>query len=89
MKYAVVIQSSNQDDLEVTIHPSIEKAEEALINKYRALVIHLSNTGADFNGCIDSKEEDGYIHSAFVYERKETSIDSIATHFRLGIVKEQ
>ena len=88
MKYAVVVTDSRKLDLDVSIYPSIEKAEEALINKYRACTIHLSNTKADFHAYLDSKEDDGYIHDAFIYERKETAIDSVSIHIRLGIVEE-
>ena len=88
MKYAVVVMDSQKLDLDVSIYPSIEKAEEALINKYRAYTIYLSNAEADFHAHLDSKEDDGYIHFAFIYERKESAIDSVSIHIRLGIVKE-
>lgn len=88
MKYAVVVMDSQKLDLDVSIYPSIEKAEEALINKYRAYTIYLSNAEADFHAYLDSKEDDGYIHYAFIYERKETAIDSVSVHIRLGIIKE-
>lgn len=88
MKYAVVVTDSRKLDLDVSIYPSIKKAEEALINKYRAYTIYLSNTKADFNARLDSKEDDGYIHYAFIYERKGTAIDSVCIHIRLGIVEE-
>lgn len=88
MKYAVVVTDSRKLDLDIFIYPSIEKAEEALINKYRAYTIYLSNAKADFHAHLDSKEDDGYIHYAFIYERKETAIDSVSIHIRLGIVEE-
>ena len=88
MKYAVVVTDPRKLDLDVSIYPSIEKAEEALINKYRAYTIHLSNTKADFHAYLDSKEEDGYIHFASIYECKETTIDSSTIQIRLGIVEE-
>lgn len=88
MKYAVVVMDSQKLDLDVSIYPSIEKAEAALINKYRAYTIHLSNTKADYHAYLDSKEEDGYIHFAFIYERKETTIDSVNIQIRLGTVEE-
>ena len=86
MKYAVVVMDSQKLDLDVSIYPSIEKAEEALINKYRAYTIYLSNIEADFHAHLDSKEDDGYIHYAFIYVRKETAIDSVSVRIRLGIV---
>ena len=88
MKYAVVVMDSQKLDLDVSIYPSIEKAEEALINKYRAYTIYRSNVEADFHACLDSKEDDGYIHYAFIYVRKETAIDSVSVRIRLGIVEE-
>ena len=88
MKYAVVVTDSWKLDLDVSIYPSIEKAEEALINKYRAYTIYLSNTKSDYHAYLDSKEEDGYIHFAFIHERKETAIDSVSVRIRLGIVEE-
>lgn len=88
MKYAVVVMDSQKLDLDVSIYPSIEKAEEALINKYRAYTIYLSNIEADFHAYLDSKEDDGYIHYAFIHERKETAIDSVSIRIRLGIIKE-
>ena len=88
MKYAVVVMDSQKLDLDVSIHPSIEKAEEALINKYRAYTIYFSNVEADFHAYLDSKEDDGYIHFAFIHERKETAIDSNTIQIRLGIVEE-
>lgn len=88
MKYAVVVTDSRKLDLDVSIYPSIEKAEETLINKYRAYTIYLSNTEADFHAHLDSKENDGYIHYAFIYARKETAIDSVSVRIRLGIVEE-
>ena len=56
MKYAVVVTDPRKLDLDVSIYPSIEKAEEALINKYRAYTIHLSNTKADYHAYLDFKE---------------------------------
>lgn len=88
MKYAVVVTDSRKLDLDVSIYPSIEKAEETLINKYRAYTIYLSNAKADFNAHLDSKEDDGHIHYAFIYERKETTIDSVNIQIRLGTVEE-
>ena len=88
MKYAIVVTDSSKLDLDIFLYPTIEKAEEALINKYRAYTIHLSNTKADFHAYLDSKEDDGHIHYAFIYERKETAIDSVSVHIRLGIVEE-
>lgn len=88
MKYAVVVTDSRKLDLDIFIYPSIEKAEEALINKYRAYTIYLSNAEADFHAHLDSKENDGYIHYAFIYARKETAIDSVSVRIRLGIVEE-
>ena len=88
MKYAIVVTHSSKLDLDIFLYPTIEKAEEALINKYRAYTIHLSNTKADFHAYLDSKEDDGHIHYAFIYERKETAIDSVSVHIRLGIVEE-
>lgn len=88
MKYAVVVTDSRKLDLDVSIYPSIEKAEEALINKYRAYTIYLSNAEADFHAHLDSKENDGYIHYVFIYARKETAIDSVSVRIRLGIVEE-
>lgn len=88
MKYAVVVTDSRKLDLDVSIYPSIEKAEETLINKYRAYTIYLSNTEADFHAHLDSKENDGYIHYAFIHERKESAIDSVSVRIRLGIVEE-
>lgn len=88
MKYAVVVTDSRKLNLDVSIYPSIEKAEEALINKYRAYTIHFSNTKANYHAYLDSKEEDGYIHFAFIHERKESAIDSSTIQIRLGIVEE-
>lgn len=88
MKYAVIVMDSQKLDLDVSIYPSIEKAEEALINKYRAYTIYLSNVKADFHAYLDSKEDDGYIHYAFIYERKESAIDSSTIQIRLGTVEE-
>lgn len=88
MKYAVVVTDSRKLDLDVSIYPSIEKAEEALINKYRAYTIYLSNIKADYHAYLDSKEEDGYIHFAFIHERKESAIHSSTIQIRLGTVEE-
>ena len=88
MKYAVVVTDSRKLDLDIFLYPTIEKAEKALINKYRAYTIYLSNAKADFHAYLDSKEDDGRIHYAFIYERKETAIDSVSVHIRLGIVEE-
>ena len=88
MKYAIVVTDSSKLDLDIFLYPTIEKAEEALINKYRAYTIYLSNTKADYHAYLDSKEEDGHIHYAFIYERKETVIDSVSIQIRLGIVEE-
>lgn len=88
MKYAVIVMDSQKLDLDISIYPSIEKAEEALINKYRAYTIYLSNVEADFHAYLDSKEDDGYIHFAFIHERKESAIDSVNIQIRLGTVEE-
>lgn len=88
MKYAVIVMDSQKLDLDVSIYPSIEKAEEALINKYRAYTIYLSNVEADFHAYLDSKEDDGYIHFAFIHERKESAIVSETIQIRLGAVEE-
>ena len=88
MKYAIVVTDSSKLDLDIFLYPTIEKAEEALINKYRAYTIYLSNTKADYHAYLDSKEEDGYIHFAFIYERKESAIDSVNIQIRLGAVEE-